>query len=182
MASLLLVDNGSVFTKNLTDFLSSKNITFKVVTYEGVSEIDLRGFDAMILSGRRKNNRQMNAVNSRLINHTISENKALLGICYGAEMLALTTGGTIRKMESAHKGEAKVTTVAENPLCSGTIRVYQSHNYEISRLGKSLENLGSSDRCKHELIRLRGSRIFGTQFHPEMSDDGLDIIERFLSL
>jgi len=179
---LLLVDNGSVFTKNLTDFLSSKKADFRIIPFDGLSESDFGEFDSFVLSGRRHNDQRMNAINSKLISHAISEKKSLLGICYGAEMLALTTGGTIRKMGSSQKGEDTVVTVKENPLCSGTITVYQSHSYEISRPGKSLVRLGRSDACDYELVQYADSKIFGTQFHPEMTDDGLAMIERFLSL
>ncbi|NDB92885.1 MAG: glutamine amidotransferase [Nitrososphaeria archaeon] len=72
--------------------------------------------------------------------------------------------------------------VKSNPLCSGIIQVYQSHSYEISRLGKSLLQLGSSSSCKNEIIQYQNEKIFGTQFHPEMTNDGLSLIEKFINL
>lgn len=179
---LLLVDNGSIFTKNLVEFLSSKNVDFRAVEFDKISEGDFARYSSFILSGRRKNNQQMNAVNSKLINHAISARKPLLGICYGAEILALTVGGTIRQMSQIQKGERQVTTIKDNPLCSGTVTVYQSHSFEISRPGSLLAHLGSSQECKYEIVQYQGSKIFGTQFHPEMTTDGLAMIERFVSL
>lgn len=179
---LLLVNNGSVFTRNIVDFLSLKGIDFRLIPFDKISESDFAKFNSFILSGRRTNNQQMNAINSKLINHSISEKKPLLGICYGAEILALTVGGTIRKMGAIQKGHSTITTVRENPLCSGTINVYQSHSYEISQLGRSLVHLGESANCKYELVRYEDLKIFGTQFHPEMTDDGLALIENFMSL
>lgn len=110
------------------------------------------------------------------------ENKSLLGICYGAEILALTIGGTIRKMQTMQKGNSKIRTVHENPLCDGTIEVYQSHNFEISQLEKSFTQIAKSESCNYEIIQYRDSKIFGTQFHPEMTQDGLGLIENFLLL
>ncbi len=179
---LLVIDNGSVFTRNIDNFLSKKMIDYKLVQFDGLKPEEIEKFDSFILSGRRKNNQQMNALNSKIINHAITEKKPLLGICYGAEILALTTGGTIRKMSTAQKGESTVTVIEKNPLCSGILNVYQSHNFEISRLGKSLIQLASSDTCKYEIIQYNDSKIFGTQFHPEMTQDGLSLIERFVLL
>jgi GMP synthase (glutamine-hydrolysing) len=177
---LLVVDNGSVYTKNVIQFLfSKKNIDFGILTFDKVMLSELDKFSSFILSGRRQNNKEMNAVNSKITQHAISEKKPLLGICYGAEILALTVGGTIRRMQATQKGTNQVTVVAENPLCSGIIEAYQSHNYEISRLGKSLVQLAKSETTNYEIIQYRDSMIFGTQFHPEMSKDGLSIIERF---
>jgi GMP synthase (glutamine-hydrolysing) len=179
---LLLVDNGSVFTKNIVAFLQSTKISFQAMPFDGISLDELHKFGSIILSGRRHNDQAMNALNSKLVNHSILQKKPLLGICYGAEILALTVGGTIRKMSSLQKGPSTVQVMQKNPLCNGIIQVYQSHSYEISALGKSLISLGSSNSCKYEIIQYLDHSIYGTQFHPEMTQDGLSIIEKFISL
>lgn len=180
---LLVVDNGSVFTKNLIRFLLQKKSTdFAILPSSKVILASLDKYNSFILSGRRQNNKEMNTINSKIITHAISEKKPLLGICYGAEILTLTVGGTIRKMHSAQKGINQVTIIAENPLCSGVVQAYQSHNYEISRLGNSLRQIAKSDSCNYEIIQYQDSMIFGTQFHPEMSQDGLNLIEKFTNL
>jgi len=124
----------------------------------------------------------MNALNSKIINHCIAQKKPILGICYGAEILALTVGGTIRKMSSIQKGPGTIQITQQNPLCSGIMQVYQSHSYEISTLGKSLTQLASSDSCKYEIIQYKDTKIYGTQFHPEMTQNGLFLIEKFIKL
>ena len=67
---LLVIDNGSIYTQNLIDFLKEKKISF----------------DSFILSGRRKNEKKINQINSKVIIHSVQNNKKLLGICYGAEI------------------------------------------------------------------------------------------------
>ena len=90
------MDNGSIYTKNLIDFLSEKKIEFINQKFDEVDLLDLQKFYSFILSGRRKNVKEMNATNSKIIKHAVSEKKLLLGICYGAEILAITLGGTIK--------------------------------------------------------------------------------------
>lgn len=179
---ILLVDNGSVFTKNIVEFLYSIKSDHTTIPFDKVNLGDLEKFDSFILSGRRHNDQIMNALNSKIIHHTISHKKPLLGICYGAEILALSTGGTIRRMKSLQKGPNTVQVMQKNPLCDGVIQVYQSHSFEVSSLGKSLIQLGRSDACKYEIIQYKDSKIFGTQFHPEMSGDGLLLIEKFINI
>lgn len=178
---LLVVDNGSIYTKNITGFVQNK-VDFVVKPFEKVNLSELEEFDSFIISGRRQNSRLMNAQNSKIILHAVKEKKPLLGICYGAEILAITLGGTVKKMSFSHKGEDTVNVVKENPLCSGEIRVFQSHNFEVANLGKSLIQVASSAKCKYEIIQHVDLSIFGTQFHPEMSQDGLGIIGRFILL
>ena len=176
------MDNGSVYTKNLTDFLTKKKIKFNYKKHNDVTLNEIENSNSYILSGRRKNNQEMNALNSKIIQHAVSEQKNLLGICYGAEILALTIGGTIRKTNDLEKGVQEVSILKQNPLCSGTVKVFESHNYEISRISNSLINIANSKNCLYEMIQLNNHNIFGTQFHPEMSDDGHAIIESFVSL
>ena len=114
---LLVVDNGSVFTTNISKILLKNKIEFDVINFEQITDFDLTRSNAFILSGRRKNEQRMNATNSEIINHVVSEKKPLLGICYGAEILALTLGGTIRKSEDITKGIRTVNVKTPNPLC-----------------------------------------------------------------
>ena len=95
---LLVVDNGSVFIAEVSNILSNNNTKHTVIPFNQITQTDLNRFDSFILSGRRKNDQKINATNSEIINHAVSEKKPLLGICYGAEILALTLGGTIRKL------------------------------------------------------------------------------------
>lgn len=179
---LLVVDNGSIFTKNLINFLEKNQISFERMS-PGIIHLDsLSEFDSFILSGRRKNEKKTNEINSKIIMHALENNSKLLGICYGAEILALTLGGTIKKSNSLQKGKETVSIIKENSISKNSIDVFESHNYEISKLPNSLIPLGKSGNCKYEIIQHENGLIFGTQFHPEMSSDGQELIQKFCSL
>ena len=179
---LLVIDNGSVYTKNLIDFLRNKNISFKKQTPELLDLKLLDNYNSFILSGRRKNEKKTNEINSKIINHAIQNNKKLLGICYGAEILALTLGGTIRKLTFSQKGTETINIQRENPLYTDNLQVFESHGFEISKLPDILLVIGESKNCKFEIIQYDKKPIFGTQFHPEMSGDGQNLIQKFCSL
>ena len=177
---LLLVDNGSVFTKDIANTLSNSNIVFEQKSFDEINLQDIAKFDSFILSGRRNNDSQMNVTNSKIIFHSVNEKKKLLGICYGAEILALALGGTIRK-SSVIRGEQNITSNA-NSLCDGNNTVFESHSYEISKLGNLLESVAESSNCKNEIAKHKELSIYGTQFHPEMTNDGQSMIEKFANL
>jgi len=179
---LLVVDNGSIYTQKLTNFLIQKNILFEKQSPQNLSLNLLSNYDSFILSGRRKNEKKVNEVNSKIITHCIKNNNKLLGICYGAEILALTLGGTIRKISTLQKGVESIQIIKENSICNNTIDIFESHSYEISKLPNVLISLARSKNCKNEIIQYNERPIFGTQFHPEMSQDGNDLIEKFCSL
>ena len=177
---LLLVDNGSVFTKDISITLSKSDVKFEQKSFDEISLDEIKKYNSFILSGRRQNNSQMNAKNSKIILHAVNEKKKLLGICYGAEILALALGGTIRK-SSVIRGEQEIIS-NESALCTGKKIVFESHSYEISKLGNSLESIANSENCNNEIVKHKELLIYGTQFHPEMTKDGQTIIKKFTKL
>jgi len=179
---LLVVDNGSIYTKQLTDFLTKKNFSFEKYTPHILKLNSLEKYESIILSGRRKNDKKINEVNSKIINFSIKNDKKLLGICYGAEILALTLGGTIRKTKFIQKGNETIEISQNNLITKNSINVFESHAFEISKLPNMLTTIGKSNNCKYEIIQHKEKLIFGTQFHPEMSLDGNNLIENFCSL
>ena len=173
---MLLVDNGSAFTDHieqcLGDFLDAR------LTPDNL-EGNIEKYDSFVLSGRKTSSKKTNAVNSAVIKHAYSQGKPLFGICYGAEILSLTLGGTLRSMLKPRRGKETVT-FEENPLCKAGVRqVFESHRYEIANLGSKLECLGGSAVCKNEFVRVDGKNMFGTQFHPEETDDGQEMLLKF---
>ena len=179
---LLIVNNGSIYTKNLTDFLRKKNIPFELQTPQLLELNSLKNYDSVILSGRRKNEKKINEINSKVINFSIKNDLKLLGICYGAEILALTLGGSIRKTKSLQKGNETITVKKNDLIFETSLAVYESHSFEIAKLPDMLISFGKSNNCDYEIIQYENKLIFGTQFHPEMSIDGNNLIENFCSL
>ena len=177
---LLVVDNGSVYTKSLLDFLTEKSIRHESISFDKIILSELSNYSALILSGRRKNDSLMNVINSKIIKYAVTERKPLLGICYGAEILALTLGGTLKKMDQIHKGNQEIEILKTNPLCNGKINVFESHSYLISKIDTTFTKIAKSNVCDFEMIQYDDLNIFGTQFHPEMSSDGKLLLERFL--
>ena len=174
---LLVVDNGSVYTPSLLECLQDLNLDFESHVFSNIPSLE--NYSSIILSGRRKNNPEMNIINSKLVNHSLEEDKPLLGICYGAEILALTLGGTIKKMTLPRHGLYEINITKNNLLCSGKIKGFESHSYMVSKLDSSFTQIATSDDCKFEIFQYDNKNIFGTQFHPEMSTDGKDLLKKF---
>jgi GMP synthase (glutamine-hydrolysing) len=181
--AVLVVDNLSPFTADILSCLDQLDKPYLHKRFSEVSNEDLAQCDKVILSGRRKYNRQINAVNSSIIRYCHCRNKPLLGICYGAEIIALTLGGSIRKMPAHVQGMTEVSLSSPNPLTEGkkSIFVYQSHRYCIAKLPSNFKSLANSKYCEHEVFS-NNSKMYGTQFHPEKSGgDGLALLKNFLT-
>jgi GMP synthase (glutamine-hydrolysing) len=193
MQTILVVDNLSPFTSDIVTCLGKLGANYVAIKSNRLDLTDNESgnnfsYDRVILSGRRKNDRKINVVNSRIIRQCFKYNIPLLGICYGAEILALTLGGTIRKMTRPVQDTISITVSKSNSLLSviradKTLFVYESHGYCVAKLPEGFESLASSLECEHEVFSHKEKKMFGTQFHPEKSGpDGMNILSKFLSI
>ena len=182
MNDVLIVDNLSPFSPDISRCLSNIGVKNRMVRYEDVQGTDLENSGGIILSGRRKASNEINATNSRIVRICFARGKPLLGICYGAEIIALALGGTICRMPAHVQRQMNVSVKWPNPLTEkkNLISVYESHAYCIARLPEEFNSLASSDVCEHEIFSHRAKPIYGTQFHPEKSGpDGDKILTAF---
>ena len=187
---VLIVDNNSPFTPHLRDIISDLGYSYDYkchseIKAEGLGLERLLRFDKVILSGRRTGSSCINRVNSTIIKQCISKNIPLLGICYGCQIIALTLGGSLRRLEQPVKGFDYVTIKNQNVLAVDRqmIRVFESHNFCVSKLPTCLYSIGESQACPNEIVLHREKPIFGTQFHPEVSGgDGKNILANFMAL
>lgn len=180
---ILVVDNLSPFTPDILACLDKLGVKYAYKKFSEVTEQDLAACDKVILSGRRKNSKEINAANSKIVRQCHSDGRPLLGICYGAEIIALTLGGSIRRMPAHVYGPITLSVSGQNPLTGGkkSISAYESHGFCVARLPADFKSLASSQYCEHEIFS--SGRIFGTQFHPEKSgSDGLAVLENFAKL
>jgi GMP synthase (glutamine-hydrolysing) len=169
---ILLVDNGSHYIKELSNTI---NVDHEVRKPYEVKELE---YDAVILSGRTKNDNITNRDNIKIVRHCNDNSIPLLGICYGAEILALALGGTIRRLEKRIEGYHEVI-ITKNPLIDKEkITVFKSHKYVISKLPEGFRSIGYSKNSNNEII-IRDN-IIGLQFHPEMSNDGMELLSNLI--
>ena len=183
--SQLLVDNGSIYTNNLYSLLTDINCDPIRLEPDRINLDSLSRHTSFVLSGRRENDKNVNRINSKIISHAIKNSKPLLGICYGAEIIALSCGGAIKKMKAQRNGTYTIVPAYTDPMyidpiCPSSMNVFESHKYRISTLSQNLVPVAESNDCKYEIIRVTDTAVYGTQFHPEMSNDGRKIVEGFM--
>ncbi|WP_353988015.1 type 1 glutamine amidotransferase [Ruicaihuangia caeni] len=108
-----------------------------------------------------------------LIADCLAREVPYLGICLGAQLLAVVAGGTVGP---ARKGaEIGVTTImktdaaADDPLLAhmpANARALQWHFLEVQTLPPGSRSLASSSQCENQAFRV-GPAAWGLQFHLE---------------
>jgi GMP synthase (glutamine-hydrolysing) len=181
---VLVVDNTSPYAADILACLDQLDISYLYRRFGEVSYSDIIRCGSVILSGRRKYDKSINMVNSRIANYCHNNYKPLLGICYGAQIIALTFGGSIYKMPTNVHGMTVISVSDQNSLVGDkqSMVVYESHRYCIAKLPSDFRSIASSKYCKYEVF-LNERGIYGIQFHPEKSGrDGLALLKNFTKI
>ena len=109
----------------------------------------------------------------------------VLGICYGAQLMAYTLGGNVEHAETREYGKSDVsydTTsllfkgVNENNVC------WMSHTDYISEPPADFRVIGKTATCPVAAMENTGKGFYGVQFHPEVmhTKQGTEILRNFL--
>jgi GMP synthase (glutamine-hydrolysing) len=108
----------------------------------------------------------------------------VLGICYGMQLLAYALGGKVAPSASREYGPAQIQTSGDAPLWAGLpgdLGVWMSHGDRIEAPPAGFVSLASSDNSPIAAMGHPERRIYGIQFHPEVShtQHGADILRNF---
>jgi GMP synthase (glutamine-hydrolysing) len=101
-----------------------------------------------------------------------STGQAVLGICYGQQLMAHLLGGTVTRGE---KGEYGLATLeldeADDPLFSGLAgrqQIWMSHRDVVAEPPAGFTVVGRTDTCAVAAISAAERKLYGVQFHPEV--------------
>lgn len=110
----------------------------------------------------------------------------ILGVCYGAQLLASHFGGKVSHSVTREYGRAQfcVSDVG-NPLFSGvpeSSTVWMSHGDTITTLPEGWSVSGESADIPVAAFSYAEQSLYGVQFHPEVShtEIGLSVLQNFL--
>lgn len=114
-------------------------------------------------------------------------NRPVLGICLGHQMIAAALGGEVKSAQYPEFGLTEINVIHYNELFKdlpSKFSVWESHTDEVVRIPENAEIIASSEKCKVEAITIKGKKIYGVQFHPEVEHTkyGKIIIKNFLDI
>jgi GMP synthase (glutamine-hydrolysing) len=152
---------------------------------DGVPSFDeVTAFDALIIGGSGDFSvveRDLDFFDpmADLLGLLVDEAFPTFGCCFGFQLLVDALGGSvIRDPENAEIGTFEVALTEEglrDPLFGQLPRTFaaQMGHFDRARaLPDGVVNLATSERCGLQALRVSGSPIWATQFHPELDHNG----------
>jgi len=184
MEKILVLDFGSQYTQLIARRIRELNVYCEIVPYH--SELNLtKNIKGVILSGSPCSVLEDDAPKVNI--DKIIASKPLLGICYGAQLLAHHFGGTVAKSNKREYGKANLSKVnnASSILKNVDVntQVWMSHGDTIKALTNDFEIIASTNDVEVAGFKLnKGSDIYGLQFHPEVTHtiQGAEVYRNFV--
>lgn len=180
--SILIVDFGSQYTQLIARRVRELDVYCEIHPYNHLPDLssDLKG---VILSGSPCSVKDSDAPHVDL---TIFSALPVLGVCYGAQLMAHIHGGDVVASEIREYGRAKLTNVnahydlmKEIPLDT---QVWMSHGDTIRSLPDEYEVIASTSSVEVAAYKAKDKPVYGLQFHPEVthSTDGKTVLRNFV--
>ncbi|WP_375561186.1 glutamine-hydrolyzing GMP synthase [Bernardetia sp. OM2101] len=183
---IIILDFGSQYTQLIARRVRELNVFCEIHPFNNIPNIDLSSNEVkgIILSGSPYSVHQEDSPRVPQISEW-RKKLPILAVCYGAQLLAHTHEGEVKRSETREYGRAKLIPVTENPLLEGITadsQIWMSHGDSIYSLPDSIEVIAKTASIPVAAYHFKGEPTYGLQFHPEVthSADGKKIVENFL--
>ncbi len=184
MQKIIILDFGSQTTQLIGRRVRELNTFCEILPYNRfpTDDADVIG---VILSGSPLSVNQSDAF--RLCFDNLRGKYPLLGICYGAQLMADTFGGSVQRSDTREYGRATLSWLnASDPLLAGIdvgAQVWMSHGDTITCLPSGFCAIASTSTVANAAYRgADEEQLWGVQFHPEVFHTlcGKQLLENFV--
>jgi GMP synthase (glutamine-hydrolysing) len=185
---IVIVDFGSQVTKLIARRIRDLGVYSEIITPHRLYRLkDYHNIKGFIFSGGPETvtKNKFQSVPSQVFDKKIP----ILGICYGLQLISKLFGGRIkgskkrREFGRAFLYKKKSSLIIKNFL-NKKKSVWMSHEDAVVKLPKNFKTIASTNNSKFTIIENTKKKIYGVQFHPEVThtDNGKQIFKNFLFL
>ena len=190
--TILILDFGSQYTQLIARKVRELNVYCEIHPFNFIHkpEFRIQNYKGIILSGSPFSVRQKNSPQPDL--KLIRGKVPLLGVCYGAQLLAHQSGGEVQPSKHREYGRANLSFVNNDSVLFKNIslnsQVWMSHSDTIVSAPDNFEITARTSDVKYagfNINPLNGTRekTYGIQFHPEVyhTTEGLALLKNFVA-
>ena len=183
---VLIIDFGSQVTKLIARRIRELGVYSEIITPKNLKKLKkFCNIKGLILSGGPST---VTSNNFQSVPKNIFEKKIpILGICYGLQLISKIYGGKIKSSKKKREfGRAilykKNTSLLTRNFLENKRSVWMSHQDAVVKLPKKFKLVASTKDSKLTIIENTKKKIYGVQFHPEVThtDKGKQLFKNFL--
>jgi len=181
---VVVLDFGSQFAQLIARRVRELDVYSELLPHDTpYDELERRGTRAIILSGGPNSVYDEGA--PRPDPAVWAGRIPVLGICYGAQLMARELGGDVLPATHREYGPASVTITDADGLFEGLEReqpVWMSHGDSITRLPEGFRATAQTDSTPFAGLADPTRNLYGIQFHPEVvhTPRGRDVLRNFV--
>ncbi len=184
--SVLVVDFGAQYAQLIARRVREAHVYSEIVPPTiSADQVRAKNPGAIILSGGPKSVYETPAPT---LDPAIYElGIPILGICYGAQLMAQQLGGEVAKTGGAEYGRTEITRTGDSVLFNGwenEKNCWMSHGDAITKAPAGFRVSASTPGAPIAVMEYPERKQFAVQFHPEVahSEFGQQLLENFLHL
>jgi GMP synthase (glutamine-hydrolysing) len=183
LEKILIVDFGSQYTQLIARRVRELNVYCEIAPFNHIPELssDIKG---IILSGSPCSVLDRNAPYVDV--DLYAGDVPVLGICYGAQLIAHISKGTVLPSQIREYGRARLGEIDQHYDLLKEIQintqVWMSHGDTISSLPENFEVIASTSTVDIAAYKIKDKNIYGIQFHPEVTHtlEGKTVLRNFV--
>ncbi len=180
---ILILDFGSQYTQLIARRVRELNVYCEIHPFNHIPPItsEIKG---VILSGSPCSVRDIDSPDIDL--SAIRGKIPILGVCYGAQMMANQNGGIVLPSKHREYGRARLNKVDTHDTLLKEIslnsQVWMSHGDTISELPAGFKIIASTSSVKVAAFKIDEENTYGIQFHPEVTHslEGKTVLRNFV--
>jgi GMP synthase (glutamine-hydrolysing) len=185
---ILILDFGSQYTQLIARSIRELQIYCEIQPCTSPVRYDDPGLKGIILSGSPFSVNDPNSPKPDVA--AMADRLPVLGVCYGAQLIAHQAGVQVRPSAHREFGRAHLTGVDHTSPLMATItdgsQVWMSHSDSIQQLPEGFKLIASTESIPMAAYQARPdfakNPVYGIQFHPEVthSTEGRQILKNFI--
>ena len=184
---ILIFDFGSQYTQLIARRVRELNVYCEILPFNSDALKDASQFEqakGIILSGSPCSVLDEEAPQFPL--EQFQSKTPILGVCYGAQLMAHQAGGQVQPSATREYGRANLHFVENaSPLfknISADSQVWMSHGDSITDIPSNFEILASTESVKVGGFKIADQETYGIQFHPEVTHtlEGKQLLQNFV--
>lgn len=184
MEKILVLDFGGQYNLLIARRVREQNVYAEIKPYNKITAADIvaNGYKGVIFTGGPNSVYDEKA--PRCEKEILTAGIPVLGICYGAQLMAYLCGGEIRSAGSLGEYGKVSLSVKQDKLFEDVEKesvCWMSHTDYISRLPEGFSVTATTAHCPCAAMS-DGKTLFAVQFHPEVTHTlyGKTILKNFL--